>query len=136
MLQDYAQSYVTNNAYSEPSRPKEEQSEQVTDINKLSEEFLNLAYHGMRANIKDFNCAIEKNLDATFAGDHRQVAPAIGLIHPGSAEVKCGAALTPDFKAEVGHPVPNAQHHGLAGLAKVDKTHPVAQTIRAHPASG
>jgi len=37
---------------------------QLTDINKLSDEFLNLAYHGMRANVADFNCAIEKNLGA------------------------------------------------------------------------
>ena len=33
----------------------------LTDLNKLCEEYLNLAYHGMRANIADFNCAIEKN---------------------------------------------------------------------------
>ena len=33
-----------------------------TDINKLCEEYLNLSYHGMRANNVDFNCEIIKNL--------------------------------------------------------------------------
>lgn len=35
---------------------------QPTDINKLVDEFLNLAYHGMRAKDPAFNCAMEKNL--------------------------------------------------------------------------
>jgi ligand-binding sensor domain-containing protein/signal transduction histidine kinase len=34
---------------------------QPTDINRLCNEYLNLAYHGMRANVKDFNCTIERN---------------------------------------------------------------------------
>jgi two-component system, NtrC family, sensor kinase len=34
---------------------------QSTDINKLCDEYLNLAYHGMRANLKDFNCTIERH---------------------------------------------------------------------------
>ena len=33
-----------------------------TDINKLVEEFFNLAYHGMRAKDPSFNCTMEKNL--------------------------------------------------------------------------
>jgi signal transduction histidine kinase len=32
----------------------------LTDINKLCEEYLNLSYHGMRANNVDFNCEIIK----------------------------------------------------------------------------
>jgi signal transduction histidine kinase len=32
-----------------------------TDINKLCEEYLNLSYHGMRANNVDFNCEIVKD---------------------------------------------------------------------------
>jgi signal transduction histidine kinase/ligand-binding sensor domain-containing protein len=36
---------------------------QLTDINKLCDEYLNLAYHGMRANLKDFNCTIERNFE-------------------------------------------------------------------------
>ncbi len=36
---------------------------QPTDINKLGEEYLNLAYHGLRAHDSTFNCAIEKQLD-------------------------------------------------------------------------
>jgi signal transduction histidine kinase len=39
---------------------------QPADMNKLCEEFLNLAFHGMRATVKDFNCAIEKKLDPTL----------------------------------------------------------------------
>lgn len=35
---------------------------QITDINKLVEEFVDLAYHGMRAKDSGFNCAIEKEL--------------------------------------------------------------------------
>ncbi len=35
------------------------------DINKLIDEYTNLAYHGMRALVADFNCTIEKN----FAND-------------------------------------------------------------------
>ncbi len=38
----------------------------LTDLNKLCEEYLNLAYHGMRANIADFNCAIEKDFAANL----------------------------------------------------------------------
>src|SRR6185436_2450339 len=34
-----------------------------TDINKLAEEYFNLAYHGMRAKENAFNCTMEKNLD-------------------------------------------------------------------------
>lgn len=35
-----------------------------TDINKLVEEFFNLAYHGMRAKDPAFNCKMEKHLEA------------------------------------------------------------------------
>ncbi len=35
---------------------------QPTDINKLVEEFLNLAYHGMRSKDPGFNCTLEKHL--------------------------------------------------------------------------
>ena len=35
---------------------------QLTDINKMVEEFFNLAYHGMRAKDPGFNCTMEKNL--------------------------------------------------------------------------
>ncbi|TAH41799.1 MAG: histidine kinase [Bacteroidetes bacterium] len=35
---------------------------QVTDINKLVEEFFNLAYHGMRAKDPAFNCTMQKDL--------------------------------------------------------------------------
>src|SRR6185295_1694982 len=35
---------------------------QITDINRLVEEFVDLAYHGMRAKDSGFNCAIEKEL--------------------------------------------------------------------------
>ncbi len=35
---------------------------QPTDINKMVEEFFNLAYHGMRAQDPGFNCTMEKNL--------------------------------------------------------------------------
>jgi signal transduction histidine kinase len=36
---------------------------QATDINAVLDEYLNLAYHGMRAQNTDFNVAIEKELD-------------------------------------------------------------------------
>ncbi len=35
---------------------------QETDINKICEEYLNLAYHGARAADKDFNCKLDKDL--------------------------------------------------------------------------
>lgn len=35
----------------------------LTDINALCEEFFNLAYQGMRANNRDFNCILEKHFD-------------------------------------------------------------------------
>ena len=38
-------------------------TKQVTDINTLCEEFTNLAYHSMRANVQDFSCQLKKNLD-------------------------------------------------------------------------
>ena len=43
---------------------------QSTDVNKLVEEFLALAYHGMRAKDASFNCEMEKNL-----------APGLPTIH-------------------------------------------------------
>jgi len=36
---------------------------QAMDINKMCEEFANLAYHSMRANVQDFSCALKKQLD-------------------------------------------------------------------------
>ncbi|HKR06941.1 MAG TPA: tetratricopeptide repeat protein [Bacteroidia bacterium] len=39
------------------------QEKQMTNINELAEEFLNLAYHGMRAADPDFNCTMTKHLD-------------------------------------------------------------------------
>ncbi|MFN8145729.1 MAG: two-component regulator propeller domain-containing protein [Bacteroidia bacterium] len=39
---------------------------QPTDINKLVEEFFNLAYHGMRANDPGFNCTMQKQLDPSI----------------------------------------------------------------------
>jgi signal transduction histidine kinase len=39
---------------------------QPTDINKLCEEFADLAYHGMRANVPSFNSAIVKNFDSSL----------------------------------------------------------------------
>src|SRR6185436_4461382 len=39
------------------------QEKQLTNINNLTEEFLNLAYHGMRASIPDFNCTLSKHFD-------------------------------------------------------------------------
>ena len=39
---------------------------QPTDINKMVEEFFNLAYHGMRAQDPGFNCTMEKNLAKDF----------------------------------------------------------------------
>lgn len=36
---------------------------QLTDINALCDEFLNLTYHGTRANHSDFNCEIIKHFD-------------------------------------------------------------------------
>ena len=35
---------------------------QLTNINKLCDEFVNLAYYGMRATVSDFKCSIEKHL--------------------------------------------------------------------------
>jgi signal transduction histidine kinase len=37
-----------------------------TDINELAKEFVNLAYHGMRAQNKDFNCKINLLLDSSI----------------------------------------------------------------------
>ncbi|MEP7169364.1 MAG: ATP-binding protein, partial [Bacteroidota bacterium] len=39
---------------------------QLTDINQLCEEFLNLAYHGIRATNTEFKCEIKKELAATL----------------------------------------------------------------------
>ena len=37
-----------------------------TDINDLLEQYVNLAYHGMRAQNKDFNITIERDYDKTL----------------------------------------------------------------------
>jgi signal transduction histidine kinase/ligand-binding sensor domain-containing protein len=39
---------------------------QLTDMNKLCDEFANLAYHSMRANVQDFSCNLKKNLSTDF----------------------------------------------------------------------
>jgi two-component system NtrC family sensor kinase len=38
----------------------------LTDINELLDQYVNLAYHGLRAQNKDFNISIEKNYDDTL----------------------------------------------------------------------
>ncbi|HRP93808.1 MAG TPA: ATP-binding protein, partial [Ignavibacteriaceae bacterium] len=38
----------------------------LTDINDLLDQYVNLAYHGMRAQDKDFNITIEKKYDDTL----------------------------------------------------------------------
>jgi signal transduction histidine kinase len=38
----------------------------LTDINDLLDQYVNLAYHGMRAQNKDFNITIEKNFDKSL----------------------------------------------------------------------
>ena len=38
----------------------------LTDINNLLDEYVNLAYHGMRAQNKDFNITIEKDYDESL----------------------------------------------------------------------
>jgi signal transduction histidine kinase/ligand-binding sensor domain-containing protein len=39
---------------------------QPTNINQLCEEFSNLAYHSMRANVQDFSCSLKMELDKTL----------------------------------------------------------------------
>jgi two-component system, NtrC family, sensor kinase len=39
---------------------------QLTDINQLCDEFINLSYQGMRSNYPDFNCEIIKNPDPSL----------------------------------------------------------------------
>jgi signal transduction histidine kinase len=39
----------------------------LTDINDLLDQYVNLAYHGLRAQDKDFNITIEKDYDETMA---------------------------------------------------------------------
>ena len=38
----------------------------LTDINDLLDQYVNLAYHGMRAQNKEFNITIEKDYDKTL----------------------------------------------------------------------
>ncbi len=46
---------------------REQKSEkEITDLNELLKEFVNLAYHGLRATDKNFNCKIEQELDKTL----------------------------------------------------------------------
>lgn len=40
---------------------------QLTDINQICNEFMDLSYQGLRAKIPDFNCTIEKKLDTTIS---------------------------------------------------------------------
>ncbi|MBT8382573.1 MAG: nuclear transport factor 2 family protein [Ignavibacteria bacterium] len=42
----------------------------LTDINDLLDQYVNLAYHGMRAQNKEFNITIEKNYDKTLKKIH------------------------------------------------------------------
>ncbi len=43
---------------------------ELTDINSLAEEYLRLAYHGLRSKIKDFNAALDSDLDVTIPKLH------------------------------------------------------------------
>jgi signal transduction histidine kinase len=52
---------------------------QVTDINAMLEEDLNLAYHGMRAQDSEFNITIEKKFDETI-GDFEVVPQDISRV--------------------------------------------------------
>jgi|GEM_PF-4155685 signal transduction histidine kinase len=46
---------------------REQKSEkEATDLNELLKEFVNLAYHGLRATDKNFNCKIEQELDKSL----------------------------------------------------------------------
>ena len=77
----------------------------LTDINDLLDQFVNLAYHGMRAQDKEFNISIEKNYDkslgkinvvpqdisrvflniinnACYAAYDKKKRPAIIIFHP------------------------------------------------------
>jgi len=47
------------------SRDQKSEKE-ATDLNELLKEFVNLAYHGLRATDKNFNCKIEQDLDKTL----------------------------------------------------------------------
>jgi signal transduction histidine kinase len=47
-----------------------EGEKQATDINQICNEFTDLSYQGMRAKVQDFNCTIEKNLDAKLPMIH------------------------------------------------------------------
>jgi signal transduction histidine kinase len=43
---------------------------QLVNINKLSEEFFNLSYHGMRVNVQGFNCTMTKHLQIDLPEVH------------------------------------------------------------------
>jgi signal transduction histidine kinase len=47
------------------SRDQKSEKE-ATDLNELLKEFVNLAYHGLRATDKNFNCKIEQELDKSL----------------------------------------------------------------------
>ena len=51
----------------------------ASDLNKLLEEYVNLAYHGMRAQTKDFNVTIERDLESGL-GEVEVVAQDIGRV--------------------------------------------------------
>ena len=42
-------------------------TKEPTDINALADEYLRLAYHGLRAKDKDFNATMETNFDPKLA---------------------------------------------------------------------
>src|SRR5438045_1491378 len=41
-----------------------------TDINKLADEYIRLAYHGLRAKDKSFNATLQTNYDQTIGNIH------------------------------------------------------------------
>src|SRR5258705_4798654 len=40
-----------------------------TDINVLADEYLRLAYHGLRAKVKDFNATMKTDFDESLSAD-------------------------------------------------------------------
>jgi hypothetical protein len=54
----------------------------MTDINKLADEYLRLAYHGLRAKDKSFNAKFETDFDKKSAGSNNTAGYRQGYSQP------------------------------------------------------
>src|SRR5258708_34615772 len=78
--------------------------------------------------------SVEIDLGSSLTRRYREVAPPPGFYCRAHAhECSLLSTAVPDLKPKIGTRHGIAENHGLAILAKAEKTHPGADAVPAHP---